>query len=153
MSTGLSPGSSAFPSANLALFMPLFLPSPYVMRRIGWQNGTTVAATNHIDIGIYTDGGTKIYSTGSTVQGSASALQSVALATPMTLPAGVYYWGFQCDTAVATFQRYAVSVIGGRLMGYLQQAVGSFGLPSVMTPVAYAQAYAPHCWMSWHPSY
>lgn len=153
IASGLSPGAGSWPTANLAIYMPFILPAPYVVRRLGWMNGTVTAS--HIDVGIYSDTGTRIVNTGSVTQSGASALQSFSLATPLKIPAGHYYFAFQCDLAVATpqFQRIAVTAIAGRLMGCLNQAVGSFGLPAVMTPAQYATIFYPLVWMSDHASF
>src|SRR5438270_14079178 len=49
-------------TANYALFVPLWLPWPYPIKRVFVANGTGLRSL--VDIGIYTPGGARIFSLG-----------------------------------------------------------------------------------------
>lgn len=128
--------------ANLVVYMPFSLPFPYPVQRLFWLNGSTVTTTN-VDCGIYSPGGQKLLSSGSTAMGSASVLQYVALGTPFLLSPGQYYIAWTCDNTTARGQAVSGTADAGRMLGMLQETTGGFGLPATMTPIAWANAWGP----------
>jgi hypothetical protein len=83
-------GSSMTVTANQAYYYPVTIPWPYPVQRVFWANGSSVAANK--DFGIYTPNGARIYSTGSTAEGTASAIVYTTVATPFILGPGMYYF-------------------------------------------------------------
>jgi hypothetical protein len=127
---GLAPAQITW-VANLAVFMPVNLPWPYPVRRVFWANGGTVAASN-ADFGIYNWDGVRLYSTGSTALSGASAMQTTD-PTDFVLPAGRYYFAYNCDNTTArAYGTTALTTIMLRQTGVLQQAVGAVTLPATM---------------------
>lgn len=128
--------------ANLAVYVPLWLPAPYPVGRLWWQNGTTV--TGNVDMGIYTAGGTLLANATTTAQSGASGPQYVS--KTILLPAGRYYLGLACSgTTAAILGSSALTGAQLCLGGVLQQSLGSASLPSTMTGVATTNALYPFC--------
>lgn len=123
-------------TANLAVYVPFFLPWPYPVRRLFWINGST--ASSNCDIGIYSEGGARIFSQGSTAQSGASVVQYVTPATPFLLPPGRYYMAWNCSGTTNRAYGLTTSAASGKLIGLLSQAVGAVTLPSPATFATYS---------------
>ncbi len=128
--------------ANLAVYVPFSLPFYYPAARIYWCNGGT--ASGNVDVGIYSQGGTRMYSSGSTAQSGTSQLQYVDF-TDMILSPGKYYMGVVCSAATANlmYGSSAVAAAGLALAGCLEEALGATTLPATMTPIEIAHALYP----------
>ncbi len=124
--------SAAWPSANLAIFMPFTIRVPTPVVRFFWANGSTV--TGNMDVGIYTPDGTRIASQGSTAQtGFASLLQfPTAISTKVILPPGPYYFGAACSGTTNAGFGQTVTAAEGRMAGLLQMAT-AIPLPATAT--------------------
>lgn len=120
--------------ANLAVYIPFWLPFPYPLKRVFWANGGTVTTSN-ADVGVYSSDGARIYSTGSTALSGASVLQFGAAADALLNP-GVYYLAYSCDNTTNRANGTVASLADGRIWGLLQQS-SAFPLPATMTPVAW----------------
>lgn len=132
-----NPGSLAWGAANTALYTPFSLSYPYLVNRAFWCNGSAVVS--NMEIGIYSAGGAKLYSSGTVVQAGASALQYVTLATPLLLAPGRYYLALTCSgTTNAILGWTAVTANLGRMLGLYQQAVAPGSLPAAWTPASWA---------------
>lgn len=127
-------------TANLVIYIPIALPFPYPLQRFMWLNGSTIATSN-VDCGIYTRGGAKLASTGTTAMVGTSAWQYAAPTTTMILAPGMYYLAWTCDNTTSRANCTAATSVQGELIGLLQETTGAFGLPAAMTPVAWAQAF------------
>lgn len=136
--------SYLWPVANLAVYIPFTLPWPYPVRRAFWCNGSNV--TGNYDIGIYTAGGVKIWSSGSTAQTGASAIQYVTVTPDLLLPAGKYYLGLVNNgtTNRGFGTPTQVTAIIGRFMGLYQQAT-ALPLPAAATFAAWNNIGYPLC--------
>jgi len=135
---GVSPtvGSVAWPAANLAIYIPVLVPVDFPVRRVFWGNGSSTTGTGCF--GIYTPGGARIYTTGSTAKAGASVLQYVT-PTLFTLPAGCYYFAtVMSATTNAALGSTSVTTALGRMMGLMEEAVGSTTLPATMTPAQWS---------------
>ncbi len=126
-------------AANTAVYMPMCIPWPYPVRRLFWINGST--ASSNVDIGIYREDGSKVYSKGSTAQSGASVVQYVTPATPFVLPPGRYFLAWNCDGTTARAFGIQLASAGGqsqaKTLGFLSQAVGAITLPSPATFAAF----------------
>lgn len=138
--------SITWPSANLAKYVPVAIPWPYLVKRVFWINGSSVTSTN-MDFGIYTAEGTKIYSTGSTAASGTSATQYVTPATDILLTPGRYYFALASSSGSANRGGQgstSTNVIAEQLGGMLQEA-SALPLPATMTPVTVANSAFPLC--------
>ena len=130
--------SGVWPAANRALYVPFRVPRALAIANAWILNGATNG--NNFDIGIYTMGGVKLGSTGSTAQGTINTVQTTALA--VTLGPGTYYMALAFNGTTSTvFRATPVARILAAL-GVLQQAT-AFALPATSTPVSPTSAYLP----------
>lgn len=131
------PASATYETANLAVYYPLFLPVPCVVRRVWWANGATVAGGATIEVGVYASSdygpGAKLVS-GSAVQGDATSVQFVDV-TDTSLPVGVYWIAISSSSATNTTIMRAT--IGGAPIdaGMRYQEASASPLPATATPV------------------
>lgn len=135
---GVAPVSNGWVSANRAIYVPFSLSAPYQVSRVWWANGAT--ATGNVDCGIYTIGGTRLASTGSTAQAGTSVVQSVAL-SQLLLP-GAYYMALVLSSTSGTILRAALAVVGCQSLGVAQQAT-ALPLPATATFATVASAFMP----------
>lgn len=135
-----TPTSGTYTLANRAYYVPILVPAVCVARRVWWYNGATVSASYDLDCGIYTDAGykpgTRLVSSGSTAQGTASVIQFVDI-TDTALSPGLYWIAIACSSASATLLRNIdVASIGpsGDAIPRFQQST-ALPLPDSATPV------------------
>lgn len=122
--------SQVWPSANLALFIPFYVSRRTTITQIFCLNGATVAG--NLDVGIYTQDGTRIVSSGSTAQAGANAIQALSI-TATQLSAGVYYMAMSMSSATATiFRTTLFNNTATRSIGVAQMA-SALPLPATAT--------------------
>jgi hypothetical protein len=128
-----NPNGTTWVTANTAVYVPLWLPYHYPVRRLFFQTGGTQAGNT--DIGIYSWAGAAIFTAGSTANSTTNAPQYITPATPFVLTAGKYYLSMNhSQTASATvYGQQSYTANAGRLGGLYQQAVGATALPSSAT--------------------
>lgn len=132
--------SGAWPSAGLAIYIPLTLPFAYPVKRAFWANGGT--SNGNVDLGIFDRRTkTKLFSTGAVGQGTVSVLQYVS-EDWLILP-GDYYMGLALSSGTGTITRLSAwTAQTMRNVGCLQEASAE-PLPTTMTPALIGQAYWP----------
>lgn len=141
LNVGGSPASFTWPSANLACYVPMFLPFPYKVQRIFWGNGTTVGG--NASIGIYSFDGGQIYGSASTVTAGASSLQYITPTNDILLSPGPYFIGLSFSGTVAVaWGSVGMTAIAGRLCGLYQQAT-ALPVPSPATFAAWNSVGVP----------
>lgn len=138
---GTVPASTAWGTANLAIYLPFSLPFTYVAARMAWRNGTVVSG--NVSIGIYNAAGTNLYASAATVQAGTSARQYVTLGSPLTLTPGHYFMALAASSATATFFASTVTAIQGREGGLYQEALGGLPLGATATVAQWAQVFYP----------
>lgn len=137
----VTPASSTWPVANLAVFIPFALRTPYLVKRLWWANGAT--ANGNVDCGIYSAGGTLLTSTGSTAQSGTAVVQSVALGTPLLLSPGAYYMALASSSTTATFIQATNGSIQSEQMCGLAQQASALPLPATATFATIANVKFP----------
>jgi hypothetical protein len=141
---GTGGASNAWGTANTAVYMPICLPWPYPVKRLWWINGSAGSGSGHVDVGIYTIGGARIVSTGSTVMSGASAVQYVSLGTAIILGPGSFYMAYTNDGTTNRSFGYAPTAAQGRQSGFLMQA-SALPLPASATFATTTVANMPFC--------
>lgn len=134
------PTSATWPSANRAIYYPFYLGNPAIVRKLWWMNGTAVSG--NADIGVFTEGGVRLVSAGSTAQSGTSALQEVDV-TDTYLAPGTYYIGVVLSNTTGTMFRWNPSLAALRMTGVAQEA-SALPLPSTATFAAMSTAYLPY---------
>lgn len=136
---GSTPASAAYPNANDALLTPLYLEQFSTIKRLFVLNGAVVSG--NIDIGIYTQGGAKIVSSGSTVQSGTSSNQIYDV-TNFSLGPGRYYLAMALDNVTGRIVRAGLSTNAVKLMG-MARMTSAFPLPNQITFMPMTSGYLP----------
>lgn len=132
--------STAWPSANLAIYIPVEIYQVVTIVKMAVNNGTAVSG--NIDVGIYDVGGAKLVTKGSTAQAGTSAIQIFDITDTLLLP-GLYYMAVALDNTTGTLAGWTVATQVAQSMGAFQQA-SAFALPtSSATFAAFAQTFMP----------
>ncbi len=132
---GTAPSSGAWPTANLAVYIPFRLAKQFVVSQVGWVNGSA-APSGNVDIGVYDYSNARLAHLGSTAaSGSASTLQLAALS--VMLPPGYYYMSMALDnTTLNNITRWSMGSTTNPVLEalQLQQEASAFALPATATP-------------------
>lgn len=139
-----SAGSTTWagPGANGAVFVPFALDGDFLVSTVWWANGAAVAGD--VDAGVYSIAGARLASCGSVAQAVTDVVQSAAVTTPVTLPAGMYYLALAASSASARFymQALAVGFEATKSLGICSMA-SAFPLPSTATLAVAASTAMP----------
>lgn len=135
--------STAWPSANLAIFIPMRLARPEVAYKITIGAGTTAAG--NFDVGIYDAFGNRLVSAGATAK-AASTEQDINIADTRIGP-GLYYLGMSADgtnnyMGASPAGSSPVPVQRARLAGTLEMA-SAYVLPATATFAARTTSFIP----------
>jgi hypothetical protein len=131
----------AYPAANLAIYVPFWVQAPYTIRQVFWANGTPIAGTENIDVGVYDAGKRKIISSGSTLQVNDASTQAVDVADTVIGP-GLYFMAIATDS-LTQFRSIAMgSLAFYKTLGAYQEA-SAFSLPTNATFAAPTSDYLP----------
>ncbi len=131
--------SAAFPGDNSALFFPFYISKPITALNLMWINGTLVKG--NIDVGIYTEDGTRLVSTGSTAVSGTAAIQSVPIS--LELGPGVFYFAVAMDTSTGTLYRGTVPNLEVLCAVDGANMPGAFPLPATATLSQLNSIYIP----------
>lgn len=140
-----APVSSNWPAANDAIYIPIYLPWAYVIRRFFWVNGATV--TGAISVALYTANlEAQLATTGAVAQSGASAAQYAAPSGgDKYLSPGAYMLGMSCNgTTGLVWGNTQGTVAGLRIAGLTRQGT-AHPLPATPTPVAANSNLYPLC--------
>lgn len=127
-----APASTAWSTANKAIFIPFMLQRSATIVKLFHSNGST--ASGNIDMGIYNEGGTRQVSIGSTAQSGTSANQVFDI-TDTTLVPGRYYLAVALDNATGTSLAVSGAALSPRqsqMFGIMEQT-SAFALPATAT--------------------
>lgn len=139
VSGGISPASAAFPASNDAIFIPFTSDQAVTIKRLYTINGST--ASGNIDVGVYTQDGAKIVSSGSIAQAGTSAPQFFDV-TDFILGPGLYFWAVAMNNTTGTLFRSSLAVRYSQAIGIRKQAT-AFALPASATFATVTAAYLP----------
>jgi len=134
---GVSPASAAWPSASLAIFVPVQIPLPCTVYKL--VMGAGVTAAGNFDIGIYDAAGNKMVSSGATAKGT--SVKQVLDVTDTVIGPGLYYLALAAD-GTNNYIRHTISVQACRLAGVVE-AAASYTLPSSVTFSASTGTFIP----------
>lgn len=130
--TGVGNTSGAWPTANLAIWLPVIIWAPCTVDQLGIFNGAT--ANSNIDLGIYHRDNTLLVSTGAFAQAGTNAYQFTSV-TPTDLSEGLHFFACSFSATTGTIFRQGTLAAGlSSTIGVLQEA-SAHPLPSTGTPV------------------
>jgi hypothetical protein len=128
--TNTAVASAAYVTTNRAIFYPFHLAHPFLVRKMFWVNGTVVG-TDSIDVGVYTESGTRLLSTGGTLSAGVGLIQEIDV-TDFLLRPGRYYMGFAQNGTTATTVAILTSAVGARMCGLVEMQT-AYVLPATAT--------------------
>ena len=130
-----------WPSANLAIYVPLRITRAVSVAQLTLLNGAVVSG--NVDVGLMDANFVRLASAGSTAQAGTNAYQTFNI-TDILIGPGLYYMAVALDNTTATVFRVAstISAEVWRALGLAQQAA-AFPIPSVGTPAVMANNYLP----------
>lgn len=139
-SVNVGAANAAWPAANLGIYVPVLLQVPATVYKFSFIVG---AQAGNYDIGMYDATGVRRVSLGSTLVPAAGI--AVADVADTALNPGLYFIAMVVSTVTtATFQRTAPGSQHARLLGVMDQAIGSSTLPDPWTAVGTTNTYLPH---------
>lgn len=136
-------GSTAWPSANLAIFVPVIVPRQCTVYKLAIGAGATAAG--NFDVGVYDAGGNRLVSSGATAKGN--AVEHIINTTDIVIGPGLYYMALAAD-GTNNYQMWnpsgtsPIPLQKARLVGTLQMAT-AYTLPATATMVARTVAPVP----------
>jgi hypothetical protein len=127
-----------WPSADLAIYVPVLVPRPVLVRKLWFGSGVT--STGNIDIGLYGANGTCLVSSGATAKVNTDQVVNV---TDTPIGPGLYYLALVAHTATDTFQRTPATAPMPVALGVFYEAA-AYPLPATATfAISQATAYIP----------
>jgi len=120
----------------MAVYSPVVMPCPFVVRRVWWANGATTSGAATISVGLYADAdygpGAKLVS-GSATQGTAVEIQFVDV-TDCSCGPGVYWIAIHSTSATNTTLLSSIIQASAHTSYRFQESTVS--LPAAATPAA-----------------
>lgn len=127
--------SATWPTNDLAIYYPITMPGRFKVARFMVANGAN--ATGNVDVGLYSEAGVRLLSTGTTLRAGTNAMQYIGV-TDSTFPPGNYYLALVASSTTGSYMRSASQGLEvSKISGFLQEALGSTVLPTTMTPASY----------------
>lgn len=127
--TNQTMGSLIWAAANRAIYVPISIYKPVTIYKVFLHNGSVVSG--NFDIGLYTEAGTRLFSTGSTAQAGVDTVQSVNI-TDYALDEGNYFIALALDNVTGRIQGLSESSPKLLAIGVLGQN-SAFALPATAT--------------------
>lgn len=103
---GPAVGGTVWPAVNLAMFIPIRVPVPLLVRQLAVANG--VLPTGNTDVGLYDEHGVRLVSTGSVATSGSSVVQ-VFDVTDTWIGPGVFYLALVRDDVNGDVQAVQLS--------------------------------------------
>ena len=126
--------NTAWPAANRAIVLNMLIPRYVAFTRVRFIVGNQ---SGNMDIGIYDNGFTKLYSTGSfAVPLTTTAPADIALPAMWTLNPGNYYLAMSVDNIVAQFRTYSLAE---QVTKYRAIVNAAFPLPASLGTPTFSQ--------------
>lgn len=119
----------AYPSANLAIYVPVRVLRRYLVRKL-WVS-TAATSTGNLDLGLYDADGLQLVATTSTAK--VSSTEQVLDATDTQVGPGLFYMALSCSNNTDTFGGETDAAPCCASQGILTEALGGVDLPSTAT--------------------
>lgn len=131
--------SGNYPAANRIFYVPFHLKGHFYTGRLGWMNGNVVSGGANVQMGVCSQSGLLLCTTGSVAQATASVPQWAAPTVPLWLQPGRYYWALTLSaTTNCRVECFSVTTLPNphfRGAGFLMESAdpGVFGLVAQAT--------------------
>ncbi len=133
-------GSTIYPVANLALFIPFHISNPIVATRLFAKNGSIVGG--NIDMAIYSEFGVKLTSDVHAAQAGANINQTFDI-VDILLDSGVYYFAIVLDNIIGRLSVASLPAgVSNGVLGMAEMAV-AYPLPAQAVFATCSQNYIP----------
>lgn len=96
----VTPSTSTWPLANMAIYVPICVRAPATVMKLWWVNHST--STGNVCLALYDSAGTRLVTSGSNAK-PATANEETFDVTDTKIPAGLFYIGMACSNATDTF--------------------------------------------------
>ena len=134
-----APISVAYPAANRALYVPFTTPVSILVTKLFLFTGATPAG--NVDIGVYDETGTRLFSAGSTVKsGVANAVQEFDIVDVLLGPGRFYLAVAQDGLTALTARNPPVNIL---VVWGLAQQETAFPLPATATLAQVGTGFIP----------
>jgi hypothetical protein len=120
---------SAWPSANLAIYVPVAIPTRCVVFALWFAGGST--GTGNVDMGLFDATGAAVISVGAVAKAASSNEQRIDVTDTVVGP-GLYYIGISSNSGTDTFYRQSSPAPIQTARGLLTEAA-AYPLPSTAT--------------------
>lgn len=133
---------TVWPAANLALYCPVVIEETCLIRKAWFIIGFVI--NGNLDLGLYSEEGTRLLSSGSTAMPAGSGVMKFFDVTDQTIPAGRYYMAMASDSNTAQFGVCGIANIPilGPMMGWARET-SAFPLPATATFATMTDNYFP----------
>ena len=131
--------SQGFGAAPYSVFMPFRISRMYKFSSMFIYNGSVTSG--NIDLGVFSEDGTLLVSTGSTAQGAVATVQKISVSETI-LTTGLYYMGLSCDNTSSKFYSQNSGIQFNVLIGAAEMA-NQFPLPANITFATYSNNWVP----------
>lgn len=142
-----APASGTGTVADMVYYVPFELARPFVVKEVGWVNGTIVGNGN-AQVGVYNEAGTQLVECTATTTSGTSVNQTIDV-TDTTIPPGRSYMAFRAGNATDRFYRVIPAAGLLEACGIMQQA-SQTDLPATATFAVMAQANLPYFYIAGH---
>lgn len=138
ISSALTWGRAAWPSANRGIYLPCRLPFDAYLTGMSVDCSST---TGTLDLGLFADDNTKIATRGATT--NTIGIATWTLTNGIWMRAGSFYTvAMSVSSTTPQYSRMALTAVNMRAIGFAQEASVAT-LPATITPAVVASAYVP----------
>jgi hypothetical protein len=139
--SGSSVLNQAWPSANIAIFIPFNLEKPCLIRESFLVSGT-LTTSNTIDIGVYDESFNRLFTSTMTVNAASTAFNSSS-STDVIIGPGSYYMAMACS-GTRNVLGTNVGTVVYKGAGVMEQAgLSGSTLPATASPVEFTRTNIP----------
>lgn len=135
-----SPSAAVWPTANLAIYVPIRISSRVVVQKFWFGSGS--AGSGNVDMGLYDAAGVAVISVATAAKGAANTEQVIDV-TDTAVGPGLYYIGLSSDSGTDTYSRWSLTAPSAAAAGVYTEAA-AYPLPSTATfALDQANTYVP----------
>lgn len=141
MFVGETFGDNVWPTANKAIFIPVYLSEAKTVDKIHLANGSVVSG--NVDVGLYDASGTRLVNKGSTAQSGTNVEQVYDITNQALSAKTLYYVAIAMDNVTGRLYSINAAKHGLYDAGGLFEQATAFALPSPATFAAITVDYVP----------